>query len=65
MDFPDFDGVLDQVIDRALQAGVHRMVTICTRLRNEPIVRAIAEAADPEEAKRLCEAAGQVITSAT
>jgi phosphomannomutase len=31
----------------------------------EPIVRAIAEAADPQEAQRLCEVAGQVITSAS
>jgi phosphomannomutase len=30
----------------------------------EPIVRAIAEAADLEEARKLCEAAGQVIKSA-
>ena len=35
------------VIARAVDAGVHRMVTICTRLRNEPQVRAIAEANDP------------------
>lgn len=31
------------MIARALDAGVERMVTICTRLRNEPAVRAIAE----------------------
>jgi TatD DNase family protein len=34
------------VIARARAAGVTRMVTICTRLRNEPQVRAIAEAHD-------------------
>jgi TatD DNase family protein len=39
LDFPDFDGELGEVIARARAAGVHRMVTICTRLRNEPQVR--------------------------
>ena len=47
LDFPDFDQERPEVIDRALRAGVHRMVTICTRLRNEPQVRAIAEAHAP------------------
>jgi TatD DNase family protein len=47
LDFPDFDGELPDVIARAQAAGVTRMVTICTRLRNEPSVRAIAEAHDP------------------
>jgi TatD DNase family protein len=44
LDFPDFEGELPQVIARARAAGVTRMVTICTRLRLEPRVRAIAEA---------------------
>lgn len=44
LDFPDFNGELPQVLARARAAGVTRMVTICTRLRNEPAVRAIAEA---------------------
>ena len=44
LDFPDFEGELDDVVARAKVAGVTRMVTICTRLRNEPSVRAIAEA---------------------
>ncbi len=44
LDFPDFDGELPALIDRARVAGVRRMVTICTRLRQEPKVRAIAEA---------------------
>ncbi|MEO3416245.1 TatD family hydrolase [Roseovarius sp. CAU 1744] len=43
LDFPDFDAERDDVIDRAVAAGVTRMVTICTRLRLEPQVRAIAE----------------------
>ena len=47
LDFPDFEGQLDEVVARAARAGVTRMVTICTRLRNEPAVRAIAEAHAP------------------
>lgn len=47
LDFPDFEGELDDVIARAAEAGVTRMVTICTRLRLEPQVRAIAEAHAP------------------
>ncbi|WP_170404289.1 TatD family hydrolase [Ruegeria arenilitoris] len=47
LDFPDFDGQLDAIIARAAEAGVTRMVTICTRLRNEPTVRAIAETHAP------------------
>ena len=43
LDFPDFDGELPNLIARARAAGVTRMVTICTRLRQEPRVRAIAE----------------------
>lgn len=44
LDFPDFGGDTAGLVARANAAGVHRMVTICTRLRNEPAVRAIAEA---------------------
>ncbi len=44
LDFPDFAGELPEIIARARAAGVMRMVTICTRLRLEPQVRAIAEA---------------------
>ena len=44
LDFPDFADELPAVIARARAAGVTRMVTICTRLRQEPAVRAIAEA---------------------
>ncbi len=46
LDFPDFNGDLPEILSRARAAGVTRMVTICTRLRNEPAVRAIAEAHD-------------------
>jgi len=47
LDFPDFDNERPDVIARAVAAGVARMVTICTRLRNEPSVRAIAETYAP------------------
>jgi TatD DNase family protein len=46
LDFPDFVDEIPEVIARARAAGVTRMVTICTRLRNEPKVRALAEAYD-------------------
>jgi TatD DNase family protein len=44
LDFPDFAGEVDAVVARAAAAGVTRIVTICTRLRQAPAVRAIAEA---------------------
>ena len=44
LDFPDFDGALDDIIAKARAAGVRRMVTICTRLDALPRVRQIAEA---------------------
>lgn len=47
LDFPDFEGERDAIIARAVEAGVTRMVTICTKLGNAPAVRAIAEAHDP------------------
>ncbi|SNT15541.1 TatD family hydrolase [Tropicimonas sediminicola] len=47
LDFPDFEGQHSEIVARAAEAGVTRMVTICTRLRLEPQVRAIAEAHDP------------------
>ena len=47
LDFADFDGEIPDLIARAQAAGVTRMVTICTRLRNEPKVRAIAETYAP------------------
>ncbi|MEO0745807.1 MAG: TatD family hydrolase, partial [Pseudomonadota bacterium] len=47
LDFPDFEGQLPQIIADAAAAGVTRMVTICTKLRLEPQVRAIAEAHAP------------------
>lgn len=47
LDFPDFKDELPEVIARAVAAGVSRMVTICTKLSEEPNVRAIAEAHAP------------------
>jgi TatD DNase family protein len=44
LDFPDLVAETAEIIARARAAGVNRMVTICTRLRHEPRVRAIAEA---------------------
>ena len=46
LDFETFDAERAEVVARARAAGVHRMVTICTKLRLEPQVRAIAEAHD-------------------
>ena len=47
LDFPDFEGEMDDVVARARDAGVTRMVSICTRLRLEPQVRALAETYAP------------------
>ena len=46
LDFADFADERDAVIARARAAGVTRMVTICTKLHQEPTVRAIAERYD-------------------
>lgn len=43
LDFPDFEGELDAVIARATEAGVTRMVTICTKLHKLPEVQKIAD----------------------
>ncbi len=47
LDFPDFDGQLEQIVSNAAEAGVRRMVTIATRLEYVPRVQAIAEAHTP------------------
>ena len=47
LDFPDFDEARADVIARAQEAGVHRMVSICTRLRQADQVRAIADSYAP------------------
>ncbi|MDA5094970.1 TatD family hydrolase [Aliiroseovarius sp. KMU-50] len=41
LDFPDFNGELDEIITRAQRAGVTRMVTICTKMKNLPQVHEI------------------------
>lgn len=46
LDFPDFASELDEVVARAGQAGVSHMVTISTRVRRFPEIRAIAERFD-------------------
>ncbi len=43
LDFPDFDDEVDDIVTRAIAAGVTRMITICTKLREETKVRKIAE----------------------
>ena len=43
LDFPDFEGEIQDLVASANDAGVKRMVTICTKLKNEPSVRKIAE----------------------
>ncbi len=47
LDFPQFEGEVTELLGRAAARGVHRMVTICTQLANEPQVRAIADAHAP------------------
>lgn len=47
LDFDSFDEDRSDVLARAAEAGVHRMVTICTKLRLEPQVRALADAHSP------------------
>ena len=44
LDFPELAADLPALIARAHAAGVGRLLTICTRLRLEPQVRALAEA---------------------
>ncbi len=46
LDFPDFEHGLKCVVERASQNGVHRILTICTRLSEEPKNRSIAERFD-------------------
>lgn len=43
LDFPDFESERDAIVARAADAGVGRMVTICTRVRRFPSILAIAE----------------------
>ncbi len=43
LDFPDFADELDDVVQRARDAGIGRILTICTRVKNFPQVLAVAE----------------------
>lgn len=46
LDFPEFRDDFDDMLVRAGDAGIGKMVTICTRIANFPGVSAIAEAHD-------------------
>lgn len=46
LDFPDFEEDLPAVVARAREAGIERMVTICTRVEKFEQVRAVAERFD-------------------
>jgi len=47
LDFPQFDGEIDAILSRARARGVHRIVTICTKLSGLAPVRNLAEEHDP------------------
>ena len=47
LDFPDFESERDAIVQRAIDAGVGRMVTICTRVARFDEIKAIAEQYDP------------------
>ncbi|WP_019171103.1 TatD family hydrolase [Pseudaminobacter salicylatoxidans] len=47
LDFPDFAEERADIVARALAAGVERMVTISTRVKQFPTIREIAETYDP------------------
>lgn len=46
LDFPDFEAERDDIVARAREAGLVRMVTISTRVRKFDAIRAIADAYD-------------------
>jgi len=46
LDFPDFSDELNEVVQRARDAGIGRMVTICTRVRKFQQILAVAERFD-------------------
>ncbi|MYE00225.1 MAG: TatD family deoxyribonuclease [Alphaproteobacteria bacterium] len=46
LDFPDFEGEVDRLVERAEEAGVGCMVTICTRPRQAEAAVALAERHD-------------------
>lgn len=42
LDFPELHDSLAEVLERAHKAGVKKILTICTKLKNEPMIRKIA-----------------------
>lgn len=47
LDFPDFEAELPEIIDRAVENGIGRMVTISTRVKQFDRILAIAERFEP------------------
>lgn len=47
LDFPQFEGEIDDLLSRAADRGIHRLVTICTKLRALPPVQHLAETQTP------------------
>jgi len=47
LDFPQLNGEVPELLARARERGVHRMVTICTKLSALPSALALAETNDP------------------
>ena len=47
LDFPDFAEELDAVVQRAMDAGIERLVTISTRVKKFDQILAVAERFDP------------------
>ncbi|NNJ69439.1 MAG: TatD family hydrolase [Boseongicola sp.] len=47
LDFPQFDGEIDDLLARARARGIHRMVTICTKLNALAPVQTLAETHAP------------------
>ena len=46
LDFPDFEGELDEVVTRAVDGGIGHMLTICTRLSRFEQVHNVAKRFD-------------------
>ncbi|TCP90877.1 TatD DNase family protein [Rhizobium sp. PP-CC-2G-626] len=46
LDFPDFEAERDDIVARAAKIGVHKLVTICTRVKRFDTILAVAERYD-------------------
>ena len=46
LDFPDFEAERDDIVARAAEIGVHKLVTICTRVKRFETILAVAERYD-------------------